>query len=742
MSSITFYEKFNQEKLKEILMCDNFPVKITGHREWKKMIRADFEKYAMKRKTPRGIETTYNRKIKCFGRYCSSNAIQHMPKDLRCYGCGEYYRDIDQVNSHPTIIQFLFNKYNIHDVFLTDYIADRTEALTKYSLKDKEQLIKIFNYYNINKNQHESIKSFHDHIYNEKYGLLSILYKEPSTKLLMKNIEKEIKAKLKKTGKSIENIRGKVFSRYLQGIEDTCLQSMINYCETNGLVVGVLMFDGLMVERNDLLDDQFLVDMADHVFNDTGIQFKLAYKSTETDWRPIISTEELVEDAMGNSNEFDEQYAKDIFRCAKIFEDGKWTMEFDDERYKKWMDYMNQFFSQFVKPSTFAVRMDINERYEFRSINELVNQMGSGNQFGSMGFHWIHDPKRRKFSSADFIVDFKNDDNKIEYNDYTEKMEIKKNYNNYIRPPWTVVDDSEVYEKCAMFFDYLENVISSGDKKIYTLLLDWIATMTQKGKTEIAIVLLGKKGIGKSTLPDLLCTLITVDYFQVINNLNRIKSNFNGMFERNLLTVFEEASGTGAEKYSIQNQLKDMITSKYMAIEHKGVDTYMSTNNSNCIFNSNGLNPVDVTEDNRRYIFPVVSDIRQNDGDYFKAVKECVMEHRKILRGYFYTRDISNTRLKVIQTVISKQASDVNKKAIDVFVEEELAGCVSRGLSNKTIYNNYMQFISQLENQEYSKALPFKYFKLHILRNTDYREVILDKITKKVGFVHKDNIAE
>ena len=28
-----------------------------------------------------------------------------------------------------------------------------------------------------------------------------------------------------------------------------------------------------------------------------------------------------------------------------------------------------------------------------------------------------------------------------------------------------------------------------------------------------------------------------------------------------------------------------------------------------------------LTEDNRRFVFPVVSSIRQNDGGYFKAVK-------------------------------------------------------------------------------------------------------------------------
>ena len=45
MSSLTFNERFNIERLKEIIRCNNYPIKPTGHREWRKVIRTDFEKY-------------------------------------------------------------------------------------------------------------------------------------------------------------------------------------------------------------------------------------------------------------------------------------------------------------------------------------------------------------------------------------------------------------------------------------------------------------------------------------------------------------------------------------------------------------------------------------------------------------------------------------------------------------------------------------------------------------------------
>ena len=116
-------------------------------------------------------------------------------------------------------------------------------------MTEKDTLIKIFNYYKVNNNVHKSIQSFYSRIYDENNGLLQLLRKDPATKLLLKNIEKEILTALKKAGKSMENINGKVFSRYLQGMEDVTLKSMVSFCVQNGFVVCVLMFDGLMVNE-------------------------------------------------------------------------------------------------------------------------------------------------------------------------------------------------------------------------------------------------------------------------------------------------------------------------------------------------------------------------------------------------------------------------------------------------------------------------------------------------------------
>src|SRR5690242_12485428 len=93
MATQIYYERFNMDKLKQILACNNFPIRLTGSKIWAELIRSDLEKYRYKQQTTKGIKTVYTRKIKCFGRWCSSGTIQHMPRELRNYGCEEYYVD-------------------------------------------------------------------------------------------------------------------------------------------------------------------------------------------------------------------------------------------------------------------------------------------------------------------------------------------------------------------------------------------------------------------------------------------------------------------------------------------------------------------------------------------------------------------------------------------------------------------------------------------------------------------------
>lgn len=52
------------------------------------------------------------------------------------------------------------------------------------------------------------------------------------------------------------NSVGMFLSRYLQNIENNLLMSMYNCLKSRGFVVGVLAFDGCMIEKCEALNDE------------------------------------------------------------------------------------------------------------------------------------------------------------------------------------------------------------------------------------------------------------------------------------------------------------------------------------------------------------------------------------------------------------------------------------------------------------------------------------------------------
>ena len=109
------FELCNQEKLNEVIKSTNIPFDpLKDDIDWYNNINVMLKKYSeqyLNKNNRRAIR--YRRKYLDIGRFYSTLGIQHFPKDVRSYVCGEYYIDIDIVNCHPTILYHLFKRYKI-----------------------------------------------------------------------------------------------------------------------------------------------------------------------------------------------------------------------------------------------------------------------------------------------------------------------------------------------------------------------------------------------------------------------------------------------------------------------------------------------------------------------------------------------------------------------------------------------------------------------------------------------------
>lgn len=173
---------------------------------------------------------------------------------------------------------------------------------------------------------------------------------------------------------------------------------------------------------------------------------------------------------------------------------------------------------------------------------------------------------------------------------------------------------------CRLFLKHLLEVICSNNQEYYRYALGWFAHMVQKPweKPGVAMVLRGKKRIGKDTIADYFGGLIK-RYHVTVANQDQMVGKFNAHQERCLLLHVQEGFWAGNKQ--AEGSLKYLITSTSVLIEPKSVNAFTVDSYLRLFISSNEDWVVPATADEGRYFVLDVSDIRKDDHSYFGAMK-------------------------------------------------------------------------------------------------------------------------
>jgi hypothetical protein len=699
---ITLYEKIDKTKLEQVLMCDNIPFENSDDENWKDNFKKILTLYSKKRYTKQGIEIKY-KQINKYGRYCCYRGIglQAFQKDVRKYISGEYYDDIDIVNCHPVLLNQLLKKYNTLGMSaLDEYCNNREQFLNQHNIT-KIDMIKLINYGD------SCNKVFFEKIYNQIYKeLVPILKKE----------HKVLFDRIKKSRKNSYNYEGSFLSHYLQNIENEIIMIIYKHLNNKGYVVGSLMFDGLMVEKTDSLCDE-LKDLERLVKDSTGYDITLVLKSTKTNWKPntIKETddstdkeEDLVYSAKENSRLYD----------LTSYKDAEGVKHYDYDAIEALHQYINNFVCKINYPHSYGWRNNTSNTFELRSSEKVKDRIRFGFEINDRAVCWKNSDSALLYDRFVFCIN-ENDMNPDEYNLYQRPKMKEHSFDN-------------LADVCHELDDYLLNVVSSGDKDVYTYLLHYFAKMCQNGKTEQLLVLMGKKGCGKSTLCEFGRLLIGNEYYQKVDDINQISNHFNALYEKTILTSVEEIVANAGEYHSVQSKLKTLTTEKLIKIEKKGVDAYMSKSNNNFILCTNEFNPVKITQDNRRNMIIEFSNVRQNDYNYFKELLESIHKNIEQIRYFFYKFSY-NTNLNTIRpcTSAEKEILLLNENSAEKFIKDFNFGKKGSTRLLELVYSKYLTFCKEnhlkiIDSRYFSKEL--KKFNFDTERkgtgNNKYRYII------------------
>jgi hypothetical protein len=210
--------------------------------------------------------------------YCNKGiGIQPLCVSVRHTICQGLWTDIDQVNSHPTILKNFINKYNFKSPLLDECMNNREPFLEKISKEEKcnRDIAKTLVIATINGKKYKSKTLIN--LANELKPIINYI----------SNLDefKDIKDYVEKTYKDDKNISGKIISRILQVIENNLLETYIEFFNHKGLISKfnegyevALIFDGLQLRTNELINDELLNECRLYALDKTGYDIQLKIK--------------------------------------------------------------------------------------------------------------------------------------------------------------------------------------------------------------------------------------------------------------------------------------------------------------------------------------------------------------------------------------------------------------------------------------------------------------------------------
>lgn len=273
-------EKFNTSKLEFIINnFDNFKQHLRIEDGYNPL--TILSKY-LHRSRNGSIRVDYRQKDGC-GRFnaIKSLSMQNIQREIRHTIAKEYYKDIDMVNAHPVILQFLCNQYGFECNKLNELIENRDKLLLNIKDDDdkpvsREQAKKL--YLSLTNGGNKDFKKINlpsNHLKDYKDEMLRI-HNNFSEKF--QDEFKAVKDKRIKNNKDFNHEAG-FMNTLLCDMENKILMCMYEYFGSPDNAV--LCFDGLMLLINDENDKPIKYNLKKcmkHIKQNIGIDIKLKIK--------------------------------------------------------------------------------------------------------------------------------------------------------------------------------------------------------------------------------------------------------------------------------------------------------------------------------------------------------------------------------------------------------------------------------------------------------------------------------
>jgi len=201
------------------------------------------------------------------GRLYSGYSIQGISRDIRGYLCDNITTDIDCVNCHPVILEYLCKKYNISCPYLSEYNTDRQRVWDNIGENRdvcKETILKMTNSSWKSKTRNEWLKNYDKEMKRIQAEIILI---------------DDLTHIWSCTPTKTHNFLGSNINRILCHYENKILNLIVNYLQTKQYEIMALMFDGCMIYGNHYQNKTLLSEM-EEVIKEYNIKLSFKVHST------------------------------------------------------------------------------------------------------------------------------------------------------------------------------------------------------------------------------------------------------------------------------------------------------------------------------------------------------------------------------------------------------------------------------------------------------------------------------
>jgi len=526
--------------------------------------------------------------------YVKGFGIQSLQAKIRGFLCDGIYKDYDMKNAHPTILKYVLKEhFNYESKLLNSYINKRQQYLDKYKCNKKQILICM--------NSDKIMKS---------------------SNILINDIDKEFK-KIQKLLWEKEDFYPEYKDDKKRNKKGSFLNTICCIYENNILQkiaenekLAVPMFDGFFL-------DQF----------DEGIE---------------IDSDEIVK----TLNKYTEEYGiiwdkKEHNKDINIDEDLLLTDDNPSDYFGMKLQFEDQFF-MIEEPLMFGKESEKDHYfYNKADFNTLTTDWSYSVMDEEGGFQdkpffieWLKDKNKRKYKRVDFLPNFNIED-------------IPENIYNTFKGFEVEADSDEIEADIQYFLDHLL-LLSNSNIEVQQYLIKYLAHMIQKPQElpEVAILLRSQQGVGKDALIDFMEKIIGQDYVYRTENCEDLFGSFNPCLKNKLIIQLNELQGK--DGFHNKEKIKNLITTKRVNINEKGIKQYSLTNYSRLFIFSNNLTPIEIPADDRRWM--VIKCGNPKNREYYNKLYKLYNDEAFIQSLYSYFK---NYELKKFDPKTERVITDV-----------------------------------------------------------------------------------